>query len=44
VLDPFAGSATTLIGAVELHRTAIGYEINNTYFRESVQNLQRITR
>lgn len=31
VLDPFAGSGTTLLVASELGRDAIGFEISNLY-------------
>ncbi|MHA2187770.1 MAG: DNA-methyltransferase, partial [Candidatus Thorarchaeota archaeon] len=33
VLDPFAGSGTTLKVARELGRNSIGYEINPDYYR-----------
>jgi DNA modification methylase len=42
VLDPFAGSGTTLKVARELHRNSIGYEINPEFeslIREKVQTL-----
>lgn len=32
ILDPFAGSSTTLIAALELNRHFIGYEINKDYY------------
>ena len=33
VLDPFAGSATTLVAALELNRHFIGFEKNENYFK-----------
>ena len=33
VLDPFAGSATTLVAALELNRHFIGFEQNEEYFK-----------
>lgn len=36
VLDPFAGSGTTLLAASECNRSAIGYEINAEY-REPIE-------
>lgn len=32
VLDPFLGSATTMLAANNLNRNAIGYEVNKDYF------------
>jgi DNA modification methylase len=34
VLDPFAGTGTTLIAACMLNRNAVGYEINKTFEEE----------
>jgi DNA modification methylase len=34
VLDPFSGTGTTLKVALDLHRNAIGYEINEKYIHE----------
>ena len=31
VLDPFMGSGTTLVAAVEANRRAVGYDIDPTY-------------
>ncbi len=36
VLDPFAGSCTSLIVAKKLNRTGIGIEINKDMFRDSI--------
>jgi DNA modification methylase len=36
VLDPFAGSFTSIIAANRLQRTGIGIEINNELFRDSI--------
>jgi site-specific DNA-methyltransferase (adenine-specific) len=38
ILDPFAGSGTTLLCAQKLHRNAIGIEINPEYVRQ-MQNI-----
>ena len=39
VLDPFAGSGTTLVAANSLSRNAIGIEINTEYFQIARQRL-----
>ena len=31
ILEPFVGSATTILEAIKMGRTAIGYEINDKY-------------
>jgi len=40
ILDPFAGSATTLIAALSNNRRAIGCEINEQYYDIAVLRLQ----
>jgi len=39
VLDPFAGSGTTLLAATELKRNGIGYEINPEIAQEAINAL-----
>lgn len=39
VLDPFLGSGTTSIAALELDRNSIGIEIKEEYFRLAIQNI-----
>ncbi|MFA1399939.1 DNA methyltransferase, partial [Haemophilus influenzae] len=39
VLDPFAGSGTTLLAAKELNRHFIGYEKNNGIYNIAVNRL-----
>ncbi len=41
VLDPFAGSATTLVAASNTGRTAMGCEISKEYYRSAVKRLER---
>ncbi|WP_457627325.1 DNA-methyltransferase [Persephonella sp.] len=42
VLDPFAGTGTTLIAAYILDRKSIGYEINNCFKEEFIQKFEKI--
>jgi excisionase family DNA binding protein len=41
VLDPFAGSGTTLLAAADLKRNGIGYEINPEIALDAIKNLNR---
>jgi site-specific DNA-methyltransferase (adenine-specific) len=41
VLDPFMGSGTTAVAAVNLARRCIGYEISEEFCRLTVENLQK---
>lgn len=40
VLDPFAGSGSTLIAAQQLERHYIGYEIDEKYYQMALRNLR----
>ena len=40
ILDPFAGSSTTLVAALELNRHFIGFEQNKKYFDVSLKRLE----
>jgi len=42
VLDPFAGSGTTLVAADKLNRNSIGIDINKDYCRMSYEKLKNI--
>lgn len=42
ILDPFAGSATTLLAAKHLNRQYIGFEINEKYYQIAKDRLQGI--
>ena len=39
VLDPFSGSGSTAIAALNLQRQFIGFEINATYYKDSVKRI-----
>ncbi|MEM3829322.1 MAG: site-specific DNA-methyltransferase [Conexivisphaerales archaeon] len=42
VLDPFIGSGTTAVAAVELNRHYVGYEINSNYIKIAEKRLEAI--
>lgn len=42
VLDCFAGSGTTLVGAIETNRNFIGFEINKEYFEIAEKRIKEV--
>ena len=40
ILDCFAGSGTTLVGAINQNRNFIGFEINNQYYEIAKQRIK----
>ena len=40
ILDPFCGSGTTLVAAIQLQRKYIGIEINNLYYNIACQRIK----
>lgn len=41
VFDPFLGSGTTVIAALELGRNFIGCELNKDYYNESIKRIEK---
>ena len=41
VLDPFSGSGTTAVAAIQLQRNFIGFEINPDYYAASVERIKQ---
>ena len=42
VLDPFAGSGSTLVAAKELMREYVGFEISKEYYDNAIERLNKI--
>ena len=42
VLDPFAGSGTTLVASKRLGRNSVGVEINAAFCELTIRNLQTV--
>ena len=41
VLDPFAGTATTLLAAMRLGRRSFGTDLSEDYLKQAIQRLSR---
>lgn len=41
VCDPFMGSATTAMACIQTNRNYIGFELNEEYYRKSLDRIQR---
>jgi DNA modification methylase len=39
VLDPFLGSGTTTLAAIELHRSSVGYELNEKDYKPLIEKV-----
>ena len=44
ILDPFAGTGTTLIASYLLNRHCIGIEKNDLYYKEALKRIERYTK
>ncbi len=44
VLDPFAGSGSTLVAAKNCQRQYIGFELNSDYFRVATDRLEELSK
>jgi DNA modification methylase len=42
VLTPFMGVGSEVYGAVKLNRKGIGIELKDSYYRQSIMNLENI--
>ena len=42
VIDPVAGSGTTLRACAELNRTCYGFEVDKTFYRQAVEKMIRV--
>jgi site-specific DNA-methyltransferase (adenine-specific) len=43
IIDPFAGSATTLIAGIDLHRNVYGCEKNDIYYKQANERIKYIS-
>ena len=43
VLDPFMGSGTTAIAAINTNRNYIGFELDKTYYEKSLERIKNHT-
>ena len=43
VLDPFMGSGTTGVAAINLSRDFIGIEIDESYYKTALKRLERVS-
>ena len=42
VLDPFMGSGTTAVACIELQRNYLGFEINEEYYKDSLERINNL--
>jgi site-specific DNA-methyltransferase (adenine-specific) len=42
VLDPFMGSGTTAVASQNLERNFIGFELNQDYYKKSLERLENL--
>ncbi len=43
VLDPFLGTGSTVVAAIQCNRSSVGYEISEQYWRDSQRQLAQVT-